>query len=140
MSCFNGCSQCLAWASSRQSEMSNPLKQSEQFLTETLLRVPVFQSLGKEVLPKYVAAFELVEYGVGSQVWTQGEETSNFCIIESGVADVIVGGVKSARLTRGDFIGEKALTETLVARATIQAQSKLQVFVLTRASFQGLGC
>ena len=60
----------------------------------------------------------------------------NFFIVESGEADVTVGGEKVGTISAGDAFGEVALVDKSARSATITATTQLRAFALPVWSFR----
>jgi len=108
-----------------------------------LARVQLFKGLPKDEHPLLAMACAACHYSHGEVVIRQGDDGSEFFIIQSGEAAVTIetGGeeFKVATLRAGDYFGESALLRDEPRSATIVAQGELSALKITREKFKERG-
>jgi len=109
-----------------------------------LNKVPLMKRLPKDQHPLLADAITIQEFAKGAAIIKQGDAGDEFFVIRQGEATVHVkddsGATKQVgTLKAGDYFGENALLRDEVRMATIQAETALSCFKLTRAKFQDLG-
>ena len=74
----------------------------------------------------------------GSVIATEGEPGAGLFVIQSGDADVTIGGKRVNQLHAGDFFGEMALLDGGPRTATVTATTDIKLWALTEWVFRGL--
>ena len=118
-------------------------KKREGIILDTIRKVKIGdQVLGEVLDSSAVDAMALAtqsdEFRKGDVIIRQGETGDAFYIIESGTIDVFIsdqGTEPVARLTSGQFFGEKALLSEDVRQATCIAATDAKCLTLTREDF-----
>lgn len=118
-------------------------KKREGIIIETIRKVKIGdQVLGEVLDSSAVDAMALAtqsdEFQKGDVIIRQGETGDAFYIIESGIIDVFIaekGSEPVARLTSGQFFGEKALLSEDVRQATCIASTDAKCLTLMREDF-----
>lgn len=105
---------------------------------ETLRRVPLFEDLDVAELRSIAAAMHEATVAAGGVVTAEGGPADAFFVIESGEAEVLVGGESRGALVAGDHFGEIALLLGSDRTATVRASSELRCFALTPWDFRTL--
>ena len=105
---------------------------------EALARVPLFAGLDKRELKQIARLFKTRRFAEGETVVHAGSGGAAFFVIDSGQADVIVGGEKRKTLGPGDHFGEVALIDAGDRTATITASSDLVCYGVTHWDFRPL--
>jgi CRP/FNR family cyclic AMP-dependent transcriptional regulator len=105
---------------------------------EALQRVPLFADLNKEDVEQIARLFKERRFSEGETVIQEGSGGSAFYVIDSGEAQVFVGGEESSTLKPGDFFGELALIDEGARMATIIASSELVCYGVTFWDFRPL--
>ena len=103
-----------------------------------LKSVPFFASMKKKELEALSRQTDEIDVPAGKVLAQEGDFGHEFCVIESGTADVIRGGEKIAELGPGDFFGDMALLGEERRTATVTASSPMALVVMTRADFRAL--
>merc|ERR1711959_439182 len=74
-------------------------------------------------------------YAKGDVLMTQGDIGENMYFIKVGSVGVWVDGQQVATLHSGDCVGESSLLERKVRNATVVAECRCSVFVLSQDNF-----
>lgn len=105
--------------------------------TYDLIRgISIFAELDDASVTQLASDFIEREFEPGEQIATEGEGGLNFFVVESGNADVTVGGNSVGSLGPGDSFGEVALVDKSARSATVTASSRLRAFALPVWSFR----
>lgn len=140
-------SDCVLWSLDRRAfkGITASLKQKrDEIIRETLRKVKIGDSVLGNVLKAsdidaMAVATQSDSFQKGDVIIRQGEKGDAFYIIESGVIDVFITGQADskpvARLTSGQFFGEKALISEDVRQATCIASTDAQCLTLMREDF-----
>lgn len=105
---------------------------------EGLRRVPLFEDLDSEELQLVADAMHEANVPAGGVVAVEGGPGDGFFVIESGEAEVTVGGEPRGTMAAGDHFGEIALLMGSGRTATVTAISDLRCFALTPWDFREL--
>lgn len=105
---------------------------------ETLRRVPLFEELDAAELQSVAEAMNQASVPAGSTVTAEGGPGDGFFVIDSGEAEVTVGGEPRAALAAGDYFGEIALLLGSDRTATVTAKTDLRCYALTPWDFRTL--
>ena len=95
-----------------------------------------FANSDPEILHDLAANAVFKFFGVGEQAIAQGETTPGICTIVSGQALVTISSESSfretelAKLARGDFFGESALSGKNISPVSVKALSDLELLIL----------
>jgi CRP/FNR family transcriptional regulator len=103
-----------------------------------LERVPLFADLDDDQLAQIARLFKERHFATGDVVVHEGSEGAAFFVIESGEANVVVGGKARRTLTAGDHFGEIALIDDAPRSATITATTDLHCYGVTYWDFRPL--
>ena len=98
-------------------------------------RVELFSALSEHQLVSICNASRRETYEAGDVVFNQGDSGDCFYIVHEGAASVRVNGVEVAKLSSGDYFGERALIHNEPRAASIVASTDLACLVLTRDTF-----
>lgn len=140
-------SDCVLWSLDRQAfkGITASLKQKrDEIIRDTLRKVKIGDSVLGNVLKAsdidaMAVATQSDSFQKGDVIIRQGEKGDAFYIIESGTIDVFITGQGDskpvARLTSGQFFGEKALISEDVRQATCIASTDAQCLTLMREDF-----
>jgi cAMP-dependent protein kinase regulator len=103
---------------------------------EALSRVPLFADLDPDEL--HIVAGEMQErtFRAGDTVTVEGEPGDSFYVVESGEAEIIVGGQQVGTVLPGAYFGEIALMTGSGRAATIRAATDLACYCLTALDFR----
>jgi pyruvate,water dikinase len=91
----------------------------------TLTRVPLFADLSAREAERVARLFKERRFSAGETVAKEGAGGAAFFVIESGTAEVTVGGKHRATLGPGDHFGEIALLDEGARTATVTASTDL---------------
>jgi CRP/FNR family cyclic AMP-dependent transcriptional regulator len=98
--------------------------------------IPIFADLDDASVKQLSTDFIEREFVEGADIATEGEGGLNFFVVESGSADVTVGGTKVGTLGPGASFGEVALVDKSARSATVTATSRLRAYALPVWSFR----
>ena len=98
--------------------------------------IPIFADLDDASVKQLAGDFIEREFSAGQPIATEGEGGLNFFVVESGSADVTVGGNSVATLGPGASFGEIALVDKSARSATVTATSDLRAYALPVWSFR----
>jgi NTE family protein len=108
----------------------------------TPARIPLFEGLDDAVLREIVGHLQPRHFAPRGVICREGEPGTSLFIIQSGVAQVLVGGRDGprpvARLRRGDVVGEMSLLTGEPRSATVIANVPTEVLELSRQTFIAL--
>ncbi len=105
--------------------------------TPELLRgVQLFANVDDATLERLAGDFIERDFAEGALIAEEGIGGLNFFIVESGEADVTVGGDKVGTISAGHAFGEVALVDKSARSATITATTQLKAFALPVWSFR----
>jgi CRP/FNR family cyclic AMP-dependent transcriptional regulator len=105
---------------------------------EVVQRVPLFADLNKRELGQVARIFKERRFAQGETVAKEGAGGAAFFLIDSGEANVTLGGEPRATLKSGDYFGEIALIDGGARSATVTASSELVCWGLTYWDFRPL--
>ncbi|HEX9415193.1 MAG TPA: cyclic nucleotide-binding domain-containing protein [Gaiellaceae bacterium] len=105
---------------------------------EQLMRVPLFDGLGRKELQSLASSFKERTFKAGETLVSEGSGGIGFFIIDQGEAKVTLGGAERARLKPGDYFGELALIDEGTRTATITAETDMRCYGLTSWEFRPL--
>ena len=98
--------------------------------------IPIFAELDDASVAQLSTDFIEREFEPGQEIATEGEGGLNFFVVESGSAEVSVGGRSVATLGQGASFGEIALVDKSARSATVTATSRVRAFALPVWSFR----
>ena len=105
--------------------------------TAELIRgIPIFAELDDASVKQLASDFIEREFDAGQSIATEGEGGLNFFVVESGTAEVSVGGTSVATLGPGASFGEIALVDKSARSATVTATTPLRAYALPVWSFR----
>ena len=100
-----------------------------------LERTPLFAGLDREDLQKVLGSGRQVAFERGQAIVERGLRGDAMYVIESGAAEVDVGG-RFHRLERGDFFGEMAVLAGKPREATVKAVEPVEALRIPADDFQ----
>ena len=103
-----------------------------------LASVPIFGGCTQKELAAIARVVKVVEHAAGTVIAAEGEPGAGLFVIDTGTAEVTIGGKVVNRLKDGDFFGEMALLDGGPRTATVTATDDVRLFVLTEWVFRGL--
>jgi CRP/FNR family cyclic AMP-dependent transcriptional regulator len=98
--------------------------------------ISIFSELDDASVSQLASDFIEREFEAGQPIATEGEGGLNFFVVESGSADVSVGGKTVGTLGPGASFGEVALVDKSARSATVTATTQLRAFALPVWSFR----
>ncbi|WP_431559141.1 cyclic nucleotide-gated ion channel [Methyloceanibacter sp.] len=93
-------------------------------------RVPLFATMNEAEIAEITKLIYARTYLPGVPIVRAGDRGEAMFLIESGEAEVRLGGGKSATLKSGDFFGERALLERRRNQHDVVAMTRCRVYVL----------
>src|SRR5690242_7151416 len=93
---------------------------------ELLKNVPLFKGLGDKELDSLSRTLSDRTFTAGTEITSEGAGGVGFFLIESGEADVSVGGAHKRTLGPGDHFGEIALITGGARTSTITAKTDVK--------------
>lgn len=93
-------------------------------------RVPLFATMNETEIAEITKLIYARTYPPGVPIVRAGDSGEAMFLIESGEAEVRLGGGKHATLKAGDFFGERALLERRRNRHGVAAKTRCRVYVL----------
>lgn len=103
---------------------------------ELIRGIPIFADLDDASVKQLSSDFIEREFTEGQKIATEGEGGLNFFVVESGNADVTVGGRHVGSLGPGSSFGEVALVDKSARSATVTATTRLRTYALPVWSFR----
>lgn len=103
---------------------------------DTLRRVPLFADLDDAELQALAAPMRERTFPAGATVTAEGDPGDGFYVVESGEAEVTVGGVRVGALGPGDWFGEIALLMGAGRAATITATTEFRCHGIAPPEFR----
>ena len=111
----------------------------DQILTlDALRRFPALAGLSSRELDALAARFHREQFAPGAVVFEERDTGETFYIVESGQAEVVVGGHRTGIVGHGACLGELALFHGLPRQATVRALTPLVLYTLSRPDFDAL--
>ena len=105
---------------------------------EALQRVPLFADLDRHEVQQIAKLFKERRFPKGETVVKEGSGGAAFFVIESGEAEIFIGGKPHSTLRPGDYFGEIALIDEGTRMATITATTEMVCFGVTFWDFRPL--
>lgn len=99
---------------------------------------PLFSELGRRDLARMARAMGRRRFAAGEIVMVEGEVGAGFFVVETGRAQVTVGGRRIRALGPGGHFGEIALLLEIPRTATVAAATDLTCWTLTSWDFRRL--
>ena len=103
---------------------------------ELIRGIAIFADIDDSSVKQLASDFIEREFDAGQPIATEGEGGLNFFVVESGTADVSVGGSSVATLGPGASFGEIALVDQSARSATVTATTPLRAYALHVWSFR----
>jgi CRP/FNR family transcriptional regulator, cyclic AMP receptor protein len=100
-----------------------------------LAAVPLFDSLSKRHLKKVASLGTVAKYMPSHSIVRQGEPGESFFVVLEGQAKVKVGGRTVNHLIPGDHFGEVSLLDGGVRSATVESETPMRLFEISRPAF-----
>lgn len=104
--------------------------------TDLIRGISIFADLDNAAVAQLASDFIEREFSAGDAIATEGEGGLNFFVVESGTADVSVGGNTVGTLGPGASFGEVALVDKSARSATVTATTTLRAYALPVWSFR----
>ena len=103
-----------------------------------LAKVPIFSGCSQRELAAIARVIRPIDHDAGAVIAVEGQPGAGLFVIDSGEADVTIGGRKINHLGAGDFFGELALLDGGPRTATVTAATDIKLLALTEWVFRGL--
>lgn len=98
--------------------------------------IPIFSELDDASVAQLGTDFIERDFEPGQAIAVEGEGGLNFFVVESGEAEVSIGGAQVGTLGPGASFGEIALVDKSARSATVTATSRMRTFALPVWSFR----
>jgi CRP/FNR family cyclic AMP-dependent transcriptional regulator len=105
---------------------------------EAVQHVSLFVDWNKHEVQEIARRFNEHRFSKGETVVKEGSVGDSFFLIDSGEADVFIGGKGRTTLKPGDHFGEVALIDEGTRMASIIASTELVLYELTSRDFRSL--
>lgn len=115
-----------------------PGTQHGDALVDSLLHAPLFEGIQREEIVAILSALDAESFNAGHRITMQGLRGSDFFIIASGSARVLVDGEPVATLSAGDFFGEVGVLGDGLRTATVVAEHPMRCLVLPHRGLEPL--
>jgi CRP/FNR family transcriptional regulator, cyclic AMP receptor protein len=103
-----------------------------------LKKVPLFAGLDDRELDQIAKSMRERHFKAGDTVTQEGAGGVGFFVVESGEADVTIGGDTRGTIGPGDYFGEIALINESPRTATITARTDMVCYGMTPWDFRPL--
>jgi CRP/FNR family cyclic AMP-dependent transcriptional regulator len=105
---------------------------------DMLKKVPLFTGLDDKELKEIANSMRERKFRAGDTVTQEGAGGVGFFVVESGQADVNVGGEAKGSVGPGDYFGEIALINESPRTATLTARTDMICYGMTPWDFRPL--
>ena len=105
---------------------------------DLLKKVPLFAGLDKKELESIASSMRQRRFKAGDTVTQEGAGGVGFFVVESGQADVQIGGESKGSVGPGDYFGEIALINESPRTATLTASTDMVCYGMTPWDFRPL--
>ena len=105
---------------------------------DMLKKVPLFSGLDDKELKEVASSMRERKFRAGDTVTQEGAGGVGFFVVESGEADVNVGGEAKGSVGPGDYFGEIALINESPRTATLTARTDMICYGMTPWDFRPL--
>jgi len=105
---------------------------------EMLQKVPIFSELSKKHIKFVLKESNPELFSPGQTIVKQGDPGGRFFVIFEGLADVLQGNRKKAKLGAGDYFGEMSVLDRHPRSATVQADTHVRGVSLASWNFLAL--
>jgi CRP/FNR family cyclic AMP-dependent transcriptional regulator len=102
---------------------------------ELLKRVPLLSGLGRREIEEVGRLAEEIDLPAGRTLMREGDTGREFFVLVSGDVAIERNGTKIRSMAPGDFFGEIALLDGGPRTATVTADERTRLLVLTRREF-----
>ncbi len=97
--------------------------------------VPVFETLSRETLEALAGQLQERRFEPGDELLRQGDHGVGIYVLDEGEADVVIDGIHTSIVRKGDLVGEIALLREMPRTASVVARTPVIAHALSRASF-----
>ena len=105
---------------------------------QAIQRVPLFVDLNEHEIQAIARLFKEYRFANGETIVLEGSTGDTLFLIESGEAEVFIGGRGCTTMKSPDYFGEVALIDEGTRMATIRASSEVVCYGLTCRDFRAL--
>jgi serine/threonine protein phosphatase PrpC len=106
-----------------------------QLKRDILARMPLFRPLNDREILRVLQVTDVVDYGNGETIISEGDKGEELFIVLSGQAKVLRNGAELASLNAGDHFGEMALVRSQPRSATVLSDGNSELMVIRRTEF-----
>ncbi len=107
-------------------------------LAAALAGAPLFDGCAEREVASALTEFDDVRFPSGRRIVIEGPRGSDFFVVVTGTAAVLVDGWRVATLGPGDFFGEIAILGDGVRSASVRAEAPLHCLVLPNGKLEQL--
>jgi CRP-like cAMP-binding protein len=107
-------------------------------LGAALAGAPLFEGCDRREVASTLAEFEDARFPSGRRIVLEGLRGSDFFLVVTGTAAVLVDGWRVATLGPGDFFGEIAILGDGLRSASVRAETPLHCLVLPNGKLERL--
>lgn len=111
---------------------------SSSSAADALRQVDLFAGLSKKSLERLASKIQAVHHAAGKELASEGKGGVAFHLLQSGSAEVLVGGDVVRTLGPGDYFGELSLIDHKPRSATVRTTSEVTGWVLVAWDFAPL--
>lgn len=104
----------------------------------SLNKIPLFKHLSHSKLEFLSNIIKIERYENGKKIITQGETGDKFYIIKSGKIEIFVDGKYTRSANENEAFGARALFFKEKRSATVQANGRVEVYVINAKDFQSI--
>ncbi len=109
-----------------------------QNIDEVRGKIPLFHGLTNRQVQTVVDVGNLIELDVGRVLCHEGDASTAFFILLSGVLKVRTGEVSLGKVQAVDVVGEMGVITGMPRSATLEVESFARLIVIAKTEFEGL--
>ncbi len=113
-----------------------PITPSRSDAAAALAGTQLFEGCGQGEIARALAEFDEVRFTSGHRIVREGLRGSDFFVVVTGTAAVLVDGWRAATLGPGDFFGEVAVLGDGMRSASVRAETPLHCVVLPNGKLE----
>ena len=109
-----------------------------QNIEEVRDKIPLFRGLTNEQVQTVVDVGNLIELDAGRTLCHEGDASTAFFILLSGVLKVRTGEISLGKVQAVDVVGEMGFITGMPRSATLEVESAARLIVIAKAEFETL--
>ncbi len=102
---------------------------------DRLHAAPLFANCDPKELKRLVTIIDAMDVKEGSEIFREGRREHFAYVVESGTAEVSIGGTVVAEIPEGEMIGEVGLLARGPASATVTAKTPMSLLAIPHDRF-----